>query len=231
MRSWSLLLLCPLTAALAVGGAAPALATPWQGAGPPVLREGSRGKAVLAVQRRLHQLRFAPGPLNGSFGQEMVTALWAFQKVNRLPLGKVVDARTWRALAHPRPVPRLKPNGARNRVELSLKRQLLTVYRKGRVVLVTHVSTGSRRPYCEGGRCGNAVTPRGDFRVFRKINKWHFAPLGALYRPLYFHRGIAIHGSVRVPLRPASHGCVRVPLTQADVLYPLVKNGMRVYVR
>ena len=85
MRSWCLLLLCPLTAALAVGGAAPVLAAPKPKPGLPVLRVGSEGRAVLAVQRRLHQLRFAPGPLNGSFGLDMVTALWAFRRSTVCP--------------------------------------------------------------------------------------------------------------------------------------------------
>lgn len=117
-----------------------------------------------------------------------------------------------------------------DRVEISLRKQLLIVWRKGRPALVTHVSTGSRRHYCENGRCGFAITPRGRFHVYRPARGWQVGPLGAMYDSLYFHGGIAIHGSISVPLRPASHGCVRVPMTNASRLYGLVQKQEPVHV-
>jgi len=117
------------------------------------------------------------------------------------------------------------------RIEVSLRRQELVAYKKGRPVLVTHISTGSGRRYCVKGRCSVARTPRGAFRITRQFHGWHRAPLGWMYKPSYFYRGWAIHGSINVPEHPASHGCVRVPMSVMDRLSPLIRTGERVYIR
>ena len=56
------------------------------------------------------------------------------------------------------------------------------------------------------------------------------APLGTLYRPLYFEGGYAIHGSPYVPSYPDSHGCVRLSNVDMDWLFDLVGKGMPVSV-
>jgi len=63
------------------------------------------------------------------------------------------------------------------------------------------------------------LTPSGSFRVYRQVNAWDPGPLGKLYRPKYFNRGIAIHGYTSVPSTPASHGCCRVSLPAIDNLW------------
>jgi lipoprotein-anchoring transpeptidase ErfK/SrfK len=40
-----------------------------------------------------------------------------------------------------------------------------------------------------------------------------------LYRPKYFHGGVAVHGYTSVPATPASHGCVRVTYAAMDHLW------------
>jgi hypothetical protein len=39
-----------------------------------------------------------------------------------------------------------------------------------------------------------------------------------MYRPIYFHRGQAIHGANNVPPEPASKGCVRLRPENQDTL-------------
>jgi hypothetical protein len=39
-----------------------------------------------------------------------------------------------------------------------------------------------------------------------------------MYRPLYFHRGQAIHGANNVPPEPASKGCARLRPENQDAL-------------
>ncbi|MGI5167681.1 L,D-transpeptidase family protein [Spirillospora sp. CA-253888] len=198
---------------------------------PASVRPGDDGPRVRDLQKRLRALKYNPGPVNGHYGETTRTAVWAFQKVNGMHPNGVLNKRLWQALAKPRAPRALKPRGGRDRVEVSLGRQLLTVYRKGRIALITHISTGTGRRYCDKGRCGIARTPVGDFRVTRRVKGWRKSPLGYMYRPLYFYNGYAIHGSVNVPRRPASHGCVRVPMHTANLLPKLVRNGDRVYVR
>ena len=41
---------------------------------------------------------------------------------------------------------------------------------------------------------------------------------GNMYRPIYFHRGQAIHGANNVPPEPASKGCVRLRPENQDAL-------------
>lgn len=197
---------------------------------PPPTRRGDHGDRVQRVQRRLVQLRFDPGPVDGAYGGKTLMAVWAFQKTQGLRADGVVGARTRRALAHPRRIGAASPSRRPNRIEIDKRRQLLMLWRNGRLRLVTHVSTGTGRRYCHRGHCERAVTPVGRYRVFRRIHGWRHAPLGLLFNPLYFNGGIAVHGARKVPSRPASHGCVRVPLHIAQYLPRLVPPGMPVRV-
>lgn len=202
-----------MLAALVIGSAL--LAAPV----PSTVRPGDSGADVSALQRRLQQLRYDPGEITGRYGSETKTAVWAFQKVNHLAPSGTVGKGTWQALEHPRQPHQLE-RGPQNRVEVDIRRQLLTVYKNGGPALISHISTG--RP--------GWPTPTGDFRVERRVNGWRHARLGWMYRPLYFHSGFALHGSASVPLRPASHGCVRLPMYTADRIARLVPNKTRVYV-
>lgn len=183
------------------------------------------------VEQRLADLHFDPGAVDGQFTQETYTALWGLQKLNGLEPVSELNTATLAALQRPRPVRPLVRRGAADRVEVDLSRQLMFVYDSGKLALITHVSTGTGRRYCVKGRCGYAITRPGDFTVQSRVRRWHTGRLGAMYKPLYFNGGIAMHGSVRVPRRPASHGCVRVPLYSADRLFRLVGMGEPVHIR
>ena len=45
------------------------------------------------------------------------------------------------------------------------------------------------------------------------------SPLGTLWRPRYFYRGYAIHGSRSIPGYPASHGCARLHNKAIDFIW------------
>lgn len=196
-----------------------------------LIRPGDTGPQVRKLQTRLRDLHYDPGAITGRFGGDTRTAVWAFQKVNKMKPDGVVTARTWTALARPRQPRSIVGHNPPNRVEINLRKQLLVAYRHGEPALISHISTGSGAYYCGATGCGTAHTPTGDFRVTHRIRGWHRSALGYMYRPLYFFQGYAMHGSTRVPLHPASHGCVRLPLHTADVLPHLVGNNERVYVR
>jgi len=66
--------------------------------------------------------------------------------------------------------------------------------------------------------------------VQRRIDGLEQAPLGTLYRPLYFTGGWAIHGSTSVPAYPASHGCVRTSYPDQDFVWATIPNGAPVEV-
>ena len=68
----------------------------------------------------------------------------------------------------------------------------------------------------------------GERRV--ALSPSNVAPLGKLYRPLYFKGGFALHGSSSVPGYPASHGCVRTTNADQDYLWDTVPNGAEVHI-
>ncbi|MEO6715246.1 MAG: L,D-transpeptidase family protein, partial [Mycobacteriales bacterium] len=109
------------------------------------------------------------------------------------------------------------------------------VYLGGTVRLITHISSGSGKKWCELDRgrmrCASGRTPMGTFRVHNEISGWRTSYLGQLYQPAYFRGGYALHGSLSVPNHPASHGCVRIPMHVADYLIDLTMVGMPVIVR
>lgn len=136
-----------------------------------VLHAGSM--PVEDVQRRLVDLHFDPGMVDGQLSQETYTALWGLQKLNGLEPESALNEATLRALEHPRRVRPLVRGGAADRVEIDLRRQLMFVYDQGKLALITHVSTGTGKHYCEKGQCGYAVTRPGDFEVFKRVRGWH----------------------------------------------------------
>jgi lipoprotein-anchoring transpeptidase ErfK/SrfK len=198
---------------------------------PPGLREGSAGPEVEALQRRLTELRYDPGPVDGKFGLATTYAVQAFQKLNGMaPDGQVTDA-VQAALAAPAPISPLAADGGANRVEVDLTRQVLYVYLDNSLRLVTHVSTGNNQRYCVEGDCQVAETPIGAFRFSWRATGWWEARLGSLYNPVYFTSdGVAVHGSLSVPTHPASHGCVRIPMHIAEYFPGLVRRGDPIFV-
>ena len=116
-------------------------------------------------------------------------------------------------------------------VEVNLTRQrLFVVDDSGRVVRTLPVSSGSGNWFTSEGRRRRAITPTGEFTVYRKIAGWHKSPLGMLYYPNYIIEGVAIHGSRSVPSRPASHGCIRIPISAAKEFSDLTPIGTIVLV-
>lgn len=175
----------------------------------PWLRQGASGDEVLGLQRRLVELGYWLGTPDGDFGSATHHAVVALQKVAGISRDGVVGPATLDALARGARPSAQSTSGVV--VEIDLARQVLSAVRDGRVVLVFDASTGSVP----------GTTPRGHWTVTRQIDGLRRAELGLLYRPKYFHEGVAIHGYTSVPARPASHGCVRVTYPAMDAIWAL----------
>lgn len=173
-----------------------------------VLQPGDSGAAVLALQQRLTRLGYWLGTADGHYGTSTQHAVVAFQKAVRLASRDgVAGPLTLAALAR---ASRLRPRSTTGRiVEVDLARQLLLVAAGGKVQWVMDTSTGSVP----------GTTPIGRYAVFRQVDGYDTGPLGVLYRPKYFVRGVAVHGYPSVPPYPASHGCVRVTNAAMDWLW------------
>jgi len=183
----------------------------------PTLRMGSTGPPVLALQRRLTSLGYWLGTVDGQFGDLTRQAVVSVQKVAGLSRDGVCGPATRsRVDAGIQPRPRSTKGHV---IEINKTTQTLIVVDSGVVKRILNTSTGSGQRYFSRGRWEIALTPSGTFRVFRQVNAWDTAPLGKLWRPKYFNRGIAIHGYPSVPSTPASHGCCRVSLQAMDNLW------------
>ncbi len=177
------------------------------------LGPGSSGLSAYALDRRLHELHYALGRVDGYFGQDDVDAITAFQKLDGLPRTGTVDTRVWIELERAT-VPRARYPG--DHVEVSTGLQVLFVVRDGEVALVSTASTGAT---------GN--TPLGHFRVYSKVPGYNAKEM---FDSSFFIGGFAIHGYHSVPAYPASHGCVRIPLWIAVRVYSLIDYGTSVFI-
>jgi peptidoglycan hydrolase-like protein with peptidoglycan-binding domain len=185
----------------------------------PTIRYGARGASVVYLQQRLTALRYDVGGVDGIFGYSTLHGVLAFQKVQRIGVDGVVGPVTWGRIASP-VVPRPRHNSSAAAVEVDLTRRVVYLTRAGAVTRILDASPGK----------ASTPTPTGAFTITRRINGWRQSDLGLLWRPNYFYRGYAVHGSTSVPTYAASHGCVRVTVPAMNRIWSSLAVGQRVYV-
>ena len=186
---------------------------------PFVTTSGESGPDVTTFQQRLAALGFWIGPgLSGTFDNNTTQAVYAFQKLEGLPITGKADPPTRQKLAS---ATRPKPaSAAGDLIEVDKAHQVLIVVRGGQAQYIFNTSTGTEGPYTDAGKTHTAHTPEGRFAFFRQVDGWETSHLGRLYRPRYFHPdGFAVHGDTFVPSYPASHGCVRVSNAAIDFIW------------
>jgi hypothetical protein len=212
----------------------PAAPPPADPASLPSLTWGDSGSAVQTLQVRLNALGFRTPTSEGDFDDGTWSAVLAFQKFEGLERTGDVTPEVWQHLYQPQGwLPPSQPATV-PKVEVDLDRQvlfLLNVERPGQVVIM-NTSTGGGYSYTtKDGSTGYAFTPEGDFSVYYTYDGTEVAPLGTLYRPMYFYGGWAVHGSPSVPEYPASHGCVRLSNDDMDWLFDRAPSALAVTVR
>ena len=206
----------------------------------PLMAVGTQdGEETKRVQQRLLDLGFWLQSVNGDYGVTTSQAVMAFQKYMGLPATAEVDEATATLLT----VADMRANGSATGgtlIEVDKDRQLMFIIRDAATLWTINVSTGSGIPFKERDKTewgkwiqGDAQTPDGIFTVDRERNKgWHSGDLGDIYRPKFFNKGIALHGSYEIPNYPASHGCVRMSTAAMDMIWKdnLAPIGMTVWV-
>ena len=189
----------------------------------PHARLPTRAEAMES-ERRLSEMGYWTGPVDGVIDGITRTALIAFQKWE----GREITGRLTRedveAISNaPPPQPR---DAGYKHAEIDVDRQVLSIIDDdGTIIRIVPVSTGSGRRYSEKGNRGLAYTPKGRFRIYGKVSGWKRSPLGLLYYPSYFSDGLAIHGNPSVPSLPASHGCIRVPMFASRAISKMLPVG------
>lgn len=214
---------------------------------------GAVGPEVKMIQDRLIELGFDPGVPDGAFGGRTQQAIWAFEK---LIMGTKFDEVTgkvtkemWSRMQDPLLILPRRPNSTPNHTEVYLPQQVLIVFHDDKPALITHISSGDGMQWCEevtispgeigneGGQraikkgvCGVSFTPGGVFEYYRLVLGRRESQLGGMDNPVYFNKGIAVHGAKEVPKFPASHGCIRIPMHISEYFQTMVTKGEQVFV-
>ena len=181
------------------------------------LQSGDKGAAVIALQKRLAELGFWMSSTDGSYGDTTQQAVLAFQKAAGLERDGVAGPQTMKALQTGVTV--APHSTAGHVIEVDKTRQLVLIVNNGKIADIFNTSTGSGQAYQYAGQTNIAVTPSGQFTIFRQVDGDDPGPLGDLWRPKYFNGGIALHGAASVPGYPASHGCARLSDAAIDWIW------------
>jgi L,D-transpeptidase catalytic domain/Putative peptidoglycan binding domain len=183
---------------------------------------------VKEAERRLAEMGYWTGAVDGRIDPGTSAAVISFQKwegrpvTGQLTIEEIEAIRTAAA-------PKAREDGYEH-VEVDLDRQVLLLVNDDGTVKVLPVSTGNGKEFFYEGQTSIAYTPRGRFVVYEKGVGWENNVPGSMYYPNYISGGIAIHGSLNVPVQPASHGCIRIPMFAALEVSKLLKLGTIVLV-
>jgi hypothetical protein len=197
-------------------------------------QEPKRRSAVLThaetkeAERRLAELGYWAGPVDGRFDDATRFALIAFQKWEGRPTTGKLTLDELQAIRNGAS-PKARDLGYAH-VEVDVDRQVLLMINDEGSVRVLPVSTGSDKPFMDQGQMSVAYTPRGRFVVYEKSFGWENGDLGSVYYANYISGGVAIHGYLTVPPEPASHGCIRIPMFAAREVSRLMPVGTIVLV-
>lgn len=209
---------------------------------PATARRGGSGKDVAELKRCLEALGFRPGNANATRH-----AVIAFQKEQGLKRDGVLGSKTLAALRQAQPP--AMPKACGDVVACAdLKRQIIFIKDKGRLNVID-TATGNGERYQRVWRVNGTVrpipgayavasTPRGKGTVCRKVKGHHKAALGSLFNPVFIDyegdgrscTGFAFHGSLSVPVKPASHGCLRVIRENDQWVFKALPRGAKVAV-
>jgi N-acetylmuramoyl-L-alanine amidase len=183
---------------------------------------------VKAAERRLSELGYWTGPVDGVLGEGTRSALIAFQKwEGRAVTSKLTREELEAMKTAVAPTPR---DGGYEHVEVDVERQVLMLVGEDGTIRVLPVSTGNDKQFFDQGQMSVAYTPRGRFVVYDKTYGWENGDLGSVYFANYISGGVAIHGYLTVPTTPASHGCIRIPMFAAREVSRLLPVGTIVLV-
>jgi len=183
---------------------------------------------IIEAERRLSELGYWTGPVDGRLDEGTKSALIAFQKwegreiTGKLTLEELEAIRNGVA-------PKARDVGYEH-VEVDVDRQVLMLINEEGGVRVLPVSTGNDKQFMDQGQMSVAYTPRGRFVVYDKTYGWENGDLGSVYYANYISGGVAIHGYLIVPTTPASHGCIRIPMFAAREVSRLLPVGTIVLV-
>jgi len=183
---------------------------------------------IREAERRLNELGYWTGPVDGIVDTATNSALIAFQKWEGRPITGKLTRDELEAIRNGS-APQARDRGYEH-VEVDVDRQVLMLVNENDRVRVLPISTGNDKEFMDEGQMSIAYTPRGRFVVYDKTFGWENGRLGSVFYANYISGGVAIHGYLTVPTYPASHGCIRIPMFAAREVSQLTPRGTIVLV-
>ncbi|MGA7228197.1 MAG: L,D-transpeptidase family protein [Acidimicrobiia bacterium] len=185
--------------------------------------------STTTLQKALKEKGFYRGPIDGVYGAKVQHAVMAFRKEIGASRSYSWSNSLWDDLQIYQ-APYTKYDEP-DRVEINLTKQTAHLFRSGKLVATFPVSSGNGQLFTNStGGQSYAVTPTGNYKIYRHSTGWYESYLGFLLDPWFFNGGIALHGSTSVPPSPASHGCVRLTTWDSAFINKYVYIGMPVHV-
>jgi peptidoglycan hydrolase-like protein with peptidoglycan-binding domain len=221
-----------------------------------VLRPQSTGAEVERLQRRLVELGYSIGRVDGDFGDVTLAAVLSFQRSQGLQPDGVVGRYTWDALADPKPIAStaVSTRGVQAGAPSDAQAHPPAAGSgSGRTWVKAIVYLDSFRDEFydrDGNLVGsfpnspgvNGLTPTGTFQVYSRSADTFYSknPAETMKWMVRFNGGIGFHSVPRIngtpeptPLgqAPSSHGCIRHADDVAKLIYDNLADGATVVVQ
>lgn len=178
------------------------------------------GEDISSLQKRLIELDFYNGPIDGKYGLLSEKAVKRFQKEYHLEENGVVDRETWNMLSNLNDLLivswRTKKPGGEISIIINLYAHTLSVLSDGKVYKTYPVTIGKKE----------SVTPVGEWIIKNKFERIDEGPLGSRWMGLNIPWGVyGIHGTNK-PWEigvAASQGCIRLHNEYVEELFEWVE--------
>jgi L,D-transpeptidase ErfK/SrfK len=184
------------------------------------------GEDVLELEKRLKQLGFHPGSVDGVFDEVAAEAVKKLQSTTNLPVTGIVDKNTWEVLGKDcQPTndvtEKTAPEG-QVKIIIEKDKRLLTIYEDGKPYKEFPVAIGK----------SSTPSPVGEWKVINKSMHWGTG-FGTRWIGLNVPWGIyGIHGTNKPWSigQAASKGCFRMYNKHVEELFSWIKVGTPVLV-
>ena len=169
---------------------------------------------AMMIEQALIDVGLPAGVVDGIWDRDTGRATCVWRELT----GRTIQ-RSWPVVDERRVIKRGEelqpPSYLRNGLNINLQCQAAIWMVNSTIVRIMPVSSGM----------ASFPTESGKHRVRWVVDRWWQStiyPDGLMYRPMFFYKGMALHGSSSddlVKWYPASHGCVRMLHTDIDALW------------
>lgn len=194
---------------------------------PETMQNGSSGRDVVRLQRRLNLLEYYYSGIDGEYGAGTAKAVTTFQKRHGLEQTGVADQKTLETLFNENALKALKPYV----LKISTDKQRVYAYgldaNNEHTVLVRTMkcSTGKNSTPTPKGTFKNSTGPGARWHYFKKFDCWaqyaYYIQGDIMFHSVLYNEkgGPVTRSSVNNLGRKASHGCVRLSVEDAKWIW------------